>query len=267
MFRRISENCVFKLQPIFNMFEPDKIQLADNMAVYANPAAKLEAEFIYKEIFVDKCYDITTFPDNSFMIDAGANIGMFTLFMKQRYPSSTILAFEPAPSTFTTFQRNMKLHNISGVHAYQCGLGSENTRLGLTFYPQMPGNSTLYAEDKNNQMKFVDEKHPISQLMKETEYVEVEVRRLSDLLDEIPDLQRVDLLKVDVEGAELDALRGLEDRHWKLIQNIVVEICDSKGEFNTVKTLLKSMGFAVVTEKPDWAPEDLNMYMLIARRD
>ncbi|KAJ6784580.1 hypothetical protein PWT90_09627 [Aphanocladium album] len=244
----------------------EKIQIDDGFAVYANPAAKLEVEFIYKEIFVDKCYDIAPFPDNSFMIDAGGNIGMFTLYMKKKYPSSTILAFEPVPATFSTFQRNMKLHNISGVLAHQCGLGKTNTSMEMTFFPQMPGNSTLYGEDKENQMKFIDKDHPIAHLMQEKQRVQVDVKRLSEFLDGIPNLKRIALLKVDVEGAELDVLQGLDDKHWALIDNVVVEVCDSKGDFTIAKALLESNGFTVVTERPVWAPEDLNMYMLIAKR-
>ncbi len=245
----------------------EKIQLADDFAVYANPAARLEVEFIHKEIFIDKCYDVAPFPEDGFMVDAGGNIGMFTLYMKKKYPASTIVAFEPAPATFSTFQRNMELHNVSGVQAHQCGLGREEASLALTFFPQMPGNSTLYAEDKTNQMKSIDQDHPIAKLMKETQEVQVDVKRLSHFLSQVPNLKRIDLLKVDVEGAELDVLQGLDDKHWDLIDNIVVELCDSKGEFAVAKELLEAKGFTVTTERPEWAPEHLKMYMLVAKRN
>lgn len=243
-----------------------KIQLSGDFSVYANPSAKMEAEFIYKEIFIDKCYDVANFPDDAFMVDAGANIGMFSLYMKKKFPSSTILAFEPAPNTFNTLKRNLELHKASGVQAHQCGLGRENGSLTLTFYPNMPGNSTLYSEDKEMQFENLDKEHPVVKLLAESEKVQVEVKRLSDVLSQQSDIRRIDLLKVDVEGAELDVLEGLDDAHWALIDNIAMEICDSKGDFIVIKDLLHSKGFQISTETVPWAPKDLPMYMLIARR-
>ncbi|KAG6015088.1 hypothetical protein E4U41_004708, partial [Claviceps citrina] len=96
--------------------------------------------------------------------------------------------------------------------------------------------------------------------------VDVDVRRLSDLLRQTPGFAaspRVDLLKIDVEGAEMDVLRGVDDEHWPLVRNVVLEIGDDHAE---AAALLEGKGFVVVTERAAWAPEDLNVYMIKAGR-
>ncbi|RWA06966.1 hypothetical protein EKO27_g8138, partial [Xylaria grammica] len=74
-----------------------------------------EAKFIYKEIFEDGCYDVAGLPEAPFVVDAGANIGMFSLFVKQKFPAAKVLAFEPAPETYSILRRNLELHGLSDV--------------------------------------------------------------------------------------------------------------------------------------------------------
>lgn len=246
--------------------EIQKLEMSDGFLVYANPKAAMETQFIHKEIFQDKCYDVAPFPEDAFMIDAGGNIGMFSLYMKKKYPSATILAFEPAPTTFNTFKKNMELHNISGVQVYQCGLGRENSNETLTFYPNMPGNSTLHGGEKEEFIKTADSEHPVIKLLSEVEQVQVDVKRLSGFLNDLPDLKRIDLLKIDVEGAELDIFRGLDIVHWDLIENIVLEICDHNGALEEAEALLREKGFETSKELADWAPKEMPMYMMVAKR-
>lgn len=245
----------------------EKIQFADDFAAYASTAAKMEAEFIYKEIFTDKSYDVADFPADAFMVDAGGNIGMFSMYMKKKYPASRIIAFEPAPVTFDTFQRNMALHSIEGVEVHQCGLGREESSMTLTYYPQMPGNSTLYVDDKDSQLTGLPQEHPIYPLFQEKKEVQVEIKRLSSFLSQVPDLKRISLLKVDVEGAEIDVLDGIDGKHWDLIDVVVLEVCDSKGDVARAEKILTERGFKITKEKPDWAPENLPMYMLLGKRN
>lgn len=229
-----------------------------------------EAHFIYKEIFQDHTYDVAELPDNAFIVDVGANIGMFTLYMKQRYPSSKVLAFEPAPETFGTLSQNIKLHQIEGIELHQCALGSKETTEILTFYPHFPGNSTLVPEEKERLRRLGHEVNLgdfVESVYRDATEFSVPVKRLSQFLKDREALTSIDLLKVDVEGAELDVLGGLDDAHWALVRNIVVEICDLRGELGELEGLLKSKGFSITKEAAEWAPKEAKFFTVVGRVD
>ncbi|KAF2655359.1 NRPS like protein [Lophiostoma macrostomum CBS 122681] len=246
------------------------LEFAPGFSAYVGSAE--ETPFFYREIFQDHAYDIAQLADDAFIIDAGANIGMFTLYMKKKYPSSTVLAFEPAPESFQMLSENIKLHDLQDVELHECALGAENTTQNLTFYPIVPGNSTLVPEEKKMvgdvfRALSQDWAESADKMYSSSEEISVRVRTLSHFLSERKDLKRIDMLKVDVEGAELETLRGLEEVHWALVSNVVVEICDLfEGQLDALKSLLRSKGFSVRTETPPWSPIEAKMFMVIGHR-
>ncbi|KAI0182867.1 S-adenosyl-L-methionine-dependent methyltransferase, partial [Xylaria flabelliformis] len=111
-----------------------------NYSCYASHAD--EARFIYKEIYGGGCYDVPGLCEAPFVIDVGVNIGLCSLYMKQKFPSARILAFEPAPETYNTPCQNLALHNISDVESLQYGCATNPGTAKLTLFPNLPGNST-----------------------------------------------------------------------------------------------------------------------------
>lgn len=75
----------------------------------------------------------------------------------------------------------------------------------------------------------------------------------------------VDLLKVDVERAELDVLRGVADEDWPKIRQLVMEVHDLNGSLSAVRDLLDAKGhFAKCIVKQDSQLEGSTLYNLYA---
>eukprot|EP00898_Chlorokybus_atmophyticus_P000155 jgi/Chlat1/113/Chrsp1S08789 len=245
------------------------VVLPNRMRVYS--ISHEETLHCYREIFVQHvytCNGIKLGNSPGVVLDVGANIGLFTLFVNHAcHPTPpTIYAFEPLQPTFTVLQRNLKLHNVVNVHPVNAGLwcgaessehslsGGEDT-LEFTYYPNMPGNATAIPREKEAQQKGVMK----PKFFQGSQRYNCQMRTLSSFIRD-NDIRLISLLKVDVEGMEFDVLKGLEEAHWRLVQQVVVEVHDVGDRLHQVQQLLTANGMRVATDQVDYLP--LNMHMV-----
>jgi 31-O-methyltransferase len=81
------------------------------------------------------------------------------------------------------------------------------------------------------------------------------------------DIPAIDLLKIDVEGAEWEVLKGIQDEDWPRIRQIVMEVHDVDGRLTRVCRLLEDKGFVAAAEAGDWELLRLmGVHMVYARR-
>ena len=94
-----------------------------------------------------------------------------------------------------------------------------------------------------------------------------DVRRLSDAL-QAHGRAPVDLVKIDVEGAEEDVLLGIDDDDWPLLRQFIIEVHDVDGRLDRMAALLEARGYHTVRHRQPWALHvTMNIWTLFARGD
>ncbi|MEE8586119.1 MAG: non-ribosomal peptide synthase/polyketide synthase, partial [Acidobacteriota bacterium] len=237
---------------------------------------KNETEYLYQEIYGRRCYlqHGIELPEGAVVFDVGANIGMFTLFVSQHCPGVQLYSFEPLPPIFENLRENVERYGLP-VKLYPMGMSDQEREAEFTYYRRhsmMSGQSDyadpeLEAEVVKQSMRNAQASgapgmeallEMADQLLEgrfEGERHRCRLGRLSDLIRQ-EGIERIDLLKVDCQRAELDVLRGLEEEDWGKIDQIVMEVHDApglatEGRLGEVVGLLQEKGFEAFAEQDE----------------
>jgi FkbM family methyltransferase len=245
--------------------------------------SKVEIEHFYEDIFEKEIYlkNGIVLGDGACVFDVGANIGLFTIFIQERFSHVVTYSFEPAPPLFQILGANTSRYGPN-VRLFNYGVSNETKARAFTFYPNSSGMSSFYAdlnEEKEvlrsvmlNQMR--DGMPGMELLMKyadelleerfKSEVYQCELRPLSEIISE-QKVEQIDLLKIDAQKSERDVLDGILEPDWERIRQIVIEVHDIEGRRGDITALLKRQGYEVFTEQ-DRMYEQTVMYNLYAIR-
>lgn len=190
---------------------------------------------------------------------------MFTLHVKRRFPEAEILAFEPVAELAESVRRNVALHRLDRVTVHEVALGrTSGGSATFTYFPLVPSSSTRYPgglDRLKERMRDVFSERLLDRMYRGRD-VTVAVERLSAFLGDAP----VDLLKVDVVGAELDLLHGIDEAHWPLLRQVILDVQDVDGRLTGVRELLASRGFEVWAAQAPLAGDDRLNYVVHGAR-
>lgn len=213
-----------------------------------------------------------TVGEGDVVLDVGANVGVAAAFFASECKAGLVHSFEPVDPLFHLLEENLRHFPECVAHHY--GLASAPGRAEIAFYPRAAAMSSLYADperDRDAVLTYLlnagitaDDAEAQLRGRYEPEMLTCELRTISQVLAE-ESLERVDLLKIDVEKAEFDVLDGVEERDWPRIHQLVAEVHDAEGRSAELVAALKHRGFRVILEQePEWRGTSLRM--LYARR-
>ena len=164
-------------------------------------------------------------------LDVGANVGWYTLHVAQMVgPEGLVLAVEPSPDSFAVLKENIKLNHLSNVTALNFAAWDRDGELDLILAETCTGHTVKRA--------WANSAKPWSRFSERRVTVRVPARRLDDVLKE-QNVTQVDWVKIDVEGAEVEVLRGLRKTLTRFHPRILIEA----EHLEDLTSILQPMGY------------------------
>jgi FkbM family methyltransferase len=186
------------------------------------------------EIFLREDYGVVA--DGAVVLDLGANIGVFSVYAATTARGVRIYAYEPMADFYQLLQENIRLNQLGGVvKCFNCAVGSDTGARELFvdgtnfFFP------TLVAPNGGGA----------------THKVHVPCTTLAEILD-ANRLQRVDLVKMDCEGAEYEILYSTPARYFDQIEEIRLEYHNLDSDQRNVGAMaefLRSRNYEITLTK------------------
>lgn len=173
----------------------------------------------FKEIFADESYRFETTSTEPVILDCGANIGSSLAYFRQQYPNARITAFEADSDIGAILKQNLQTNNIHNIDLIIKAVWVNDQ--GIDFGSGEADAASLFSETNRRRVSSV---------------------RLRDYLLHEP---HVDMLKIDIEGAETDVLIDCRDA-LAHVQNLFVEFHAYIGHpqtLGTVVQILEESGF------------------------
>lgn len=168
--------------------------------------------FMYREILAEQAYLFRCDKKNPRIIDCGANVGLSVIYLKHLYPDATVTAFEPDPEICDVLRRNIAVFEFSGVDIKNSAVWIRKESLQFRSDGSVGGRLCPTDPEQGT--------------------TEVVAERLHNYLD-----QKVDLLKIDIEGAELEVLDDCRERLVN-VERLFVEYHGKSGSPQRLELLL-----------------------------
>lgn len=168
----------------------------------------------YEEIFNNEIYRFKSDKQNPVILDCGSNIGLAALYFKSIYPLSELHCFEPDPDNFKLLEKNLKQNRYSNFNLHQKAIWKDNN--GISF---------IVMGSEASRISEIDHEKTVT----------IETQSFASLLESF---QKIDLLKLDIEGAEKTILleKGINLNH---VNNLFIEYHGKAEETATLRKIIQ----------------------------
>lgn len=193
--------------------------------------------FIYElidELYLKQNYfEYFDLKENEIVVDAGANIGLFTvLAAKKLNNTGKVIAIEPDYDNYNILIENIKINNLTNVEVVKKGLWSKKKQLQFNIGVR-PGEHSLFENEQMSGKNII-----------------IECDTLDNILEEL-NIKQLDFMKMDIEGAEIEALKGcstiLDIYKPKLVIEALHQV-DGIPTYKTVIPFLKDKNYEILNK-------------------
>lgn len=231
----VTENQELKRVSKLPRFTPGVANLLDHQIFFSDSASFV---FMYNEIFRKGIYNFKSSIQEPLIIDAGANIGIGAIYFKKKFAQARVIAFEPDKKVAEVLRKNIATFQLDQVEVIEKGLWTQE---GVLEFQSDGADAGRIADATNN-----------------TNTITINTTKLSNYLD-----QPVDLLKIDIEGAEVEVLKECKNQ-LRNVRNIFVEyhsMVNQPQQLNELLEILRNAGFRYYIDNTSFLAEQPLMHL------
>jgi len=235
--------------------------------------------FIYNEIFIDNDYKQLHLNkcDNEVVFDIGGNNGLFSLYVNEKYKNSEIHIFEPINILYNNILHNVENNNKINYKnnnkfiINNIGLGDKYETQLINYFPNADGLSTIKNDISLKKDKIINSKCSVytntfvnkicktfyEKLLNSDNFNYIKNKITIDTLSNYiikNNIKKIDKIKIDVEGYELEILKGIKPEHMKMIKIMFIEVENYRPEYLTqMKNILNNdFNVTILNENKSW---------------
>jgi FkbM family methyltransferase len=194
----------------------------------------------------DFLHFLSLLPDNSLVLDIGANIGVMTIHMGRKLPKATVYSFEPLPANLHNLRKLVKFFNLKNVKVFETALGNYEGTASIILpeenHVKMQGLTHVEGvegSENSRGMKF-----------------EVPMHRLDDIPELLDPKKPLSGIKLDVENYEFQVLEGATRLIYRYKPIIYTELWDNQNRSKCFQMLNEAGYRTFILEKGNLIPYD-----------
>ena len=153
------------------------------------------------------------------ILDIGAHIGLFALYVSQFCKNGKIFCFEPVDENFNLLKENIKLNNIKNIIASKLAVSSKSGNVTIFLNEDESGHSMYLLGSKSVQVKSIS---------------------LKEILDS-NNIEKCDFIKMDCEGEEYEIINSLPEDYFEKIKKMCIEYHFAEEKPNLIKDLMNKL--------------------------